>query len=81
MMTNASIAGARPDWRRRVRGELFWIFVAKLAALTLLWALFFSAAHRASVNGDSVSHRFGVAPTAAPSRMPPIPSSKEISRG
>jgi hypothetical protein len=79
-MTNASVAGARADWRRRMRGELFWIFVAKLAALTLLWALFFSAPRHASVNGDSVSRRLGVAPTAAPSRLPPIPFSKESSR-
>lgn len=80
-MTIASAAGTRPDWRRRMRGELFWIVLAKLAALTLLWALFFSAAHRASVDGDSLSHQLGVAPTAAPSRLPSTPPFKENSRG
>ena len=64
-MTIASVAGARADWRRRMRGELFWIFLAKLAALTLLWMLFFSAAHRATVDRDALSRRLGVAPAAA----------------
>jgi hypothetical protein len=80
-MTIASAAGIRPGWRRQMRGELFWIVLAKLAALTLLWALFFSAAHRPSVNGDSLGRQLGVAPTAAPARLPSTPSSKEISRG
>jgi hypothetical protein len=76
----ASIAGARADWRRRMRGELFWIFLAKLAALTLLWMLFFST-HRAPIDRDSVSHQLGVVPSAAPARSPPTPFMKEISRG
>lgn len=63
-----------------MRGELFWILLAKLAALALLWMLFFSASHRTSVDADSLSHKLGVAPTAAPSRLP-SKTSKEISRG
>lgn len=80
-MTIASAAGARQDWRRRMRGELFWIFLVKLAALTLLWMLFFSAAHHAPVDRDSVSHQLGVVPPDGPSQSPPTPSIKEISRG
>lgn len=80
-MTIASVAGGRPDWRRRMGGELFWIFLAKLAALTLLWMLFFSAGHRASIDGDAVSHQLGVSRPSATSRSPSIPSRKEISRG
>jgi hypothetical protein len=80
LMTITSVAGARPDWRRRMRGELFLIFLAKLAALTLLWMLFFSASHRAAVDGSSVSRQLGVSPTA-PSRTPLTPSVKEVSRG
>jgi hypothetical protein len=78
-MTIASVAGARADWRRRIRGELFWIFLAKLAALTLLWMLFFSATQHAPVDGESVSHQLGLSRSAAPSRSPPAPSRKEIS--
>lgn len=77
-----TMAGApdEPDWRRRMGGELFWILLVKLAALTLLWMLFFSAAHHAVIDGESVSHRLGVAPPAVPSRSP-RPFVKEISRG
>ena len=28
-------------WRRALRNDLAWLLAAKLAALTLLWALFF----------------------------------------
>lgn len=80
-MTIASAVGARQDWRRRMRGELFWIFLVKLAALTLLWMLFFSAARHVSVDGASVSHQLGVVPQGVPSRSPPTPSIKETSRG
>lgn len=80
-MTIASVAGGRSDWRRRMRGELFWIFLVKLAALTLLWMLFFSATHHAAIDGESVSQQLGVAQSAAPSRSPPTPSIKETSRG
>jgi hypothetical protein len=81
LMTIASLAGARGDWRRRMRGELWWIFLVKLAALTLLWVLFFSAAHHAVIDGQSVSRQLGVAPPAAPSGSPAAISNQEISRG
>lgn len=80
-MTMASAAGPRGDWRRHMRGELFWILLAKLAALTLLWLLFFSAAHPERIDGDSVSHQLGVVPHNVPPRSPSIPSIKRISRG
>lgn len=78
-MVIARVAGSR-DWRRRMRGELFWIFLAKLAALTLLWMLFFSA-HRERLERDSVSHHLGVLPSAVQPRSPPPPLVKEISHG
>lgn len=31
----------RSDWRAPLRKELVWVFAVKLAALVLLWALFF----------------------------------------
>lgn len=80
-MTIASVAGGRLDWRRRMRGELFWIILVKLAALTLLWMLFFSAPHRVPVDGGSVSRRLGVSGPLAPHRLPSETSRKEIARG
>ena len=80
-MKIASIAGDHQDWRRRLRAELVWIFLLKLAALTLLWLLFFSAADRVRPDGNSVSRRLGIAPPPASSRSVPIPSMKEITRG
>jgi len=32
---------AAEHWRRSLRNELGWLLAAKLAALTLLWVLFF----------------------------------------
>lgn len=82
MMSITRVAGPWGDWRRRMRGELVWILLAKLAALTLLWLLFFSAAHRQPVDAGSVGLRLGVAPAAvsAPSSTS-TPLRKEISRG
>jgi len=70
----ASVTGGRRDWRPRMRAELLWILLAKLAALTLLWGLFFSAAHRVSVDGRSLSRRLGVPPSPSwPRSRPTIP--------
>jgi hypothetical protein len=30
-----------PQWRARLRREVLWLVAAKLAALMLIWALFF----------------------------------------
>ena len=30
-----------PSWRAALRRELLWLLAAKLAALALIWALFF----------------------------------------
>ena len=35
---------------RALRRELAWLLAAKLAALTILWACFFSAPHRPAVD-------------------------------
>lgn len=80
-MTIASVAAGRPDWRRRMGGELFWIFLVKLAALTLLWMLFFSAAHRAPVDGESVSRQLGIPRAATHSRSLSTPAGRETSHG
>jgi hypothetical protein len=46
-----TLAG-RPDWRRRLRHELGWLLVAKIAILALLWWLFFSQPATVSAPGD-----------------------------
>ncbi|MGA2708515.1 MAG: cytochrome oxidase putative small subunit CydP [Steroidobacteraceae bacterium] len=33
--------GDRDDWRRDLRSKIAWTLIAKVVALTLLWALFF----------------------------------------
>ncbi|GEM_PF-6281205 len=39
--SSAVTQSAGGGWRQRLRRELAWLLAAKLAALALLWALFF----------------------------------------
>ncbi len=50
-----------PDWRKWLRRKIAWLLIFKLAALIALWLLFFSPAHRVSVDPGVMSQR--VAPT------------------
>jgi len=52
--------GQDPDWRRRLRRKIGWLLLAKLAALTILWALFFSPSHRVPATPDRVGQRLAV---------------------
>jgi hypothetical protein len=52
-------------WRRRLSRELAGLIALKIAALALLWWLFFSPAHRTVVDAEAAGRRLGVAPTAA----------------
>ena len=45
-----------------MRREIIWILMCKLAALLLLWALFFSPAQRTVVDGASLGRQLAVAP-------------------
>jgi len=73
-------AGVTPHPGPRVRQALFADAVeltapgllAKLAALIVLWALFFSPAHRLPVDGSRASHHLGVG-SAPPGAPPPSP--------
>jgi len=49
-----------------LRRELTWLFALKVAALALLWWLFFSPAQRVAVDADSTSRRFRLTAAAAP---------------
>ena len=51
-------------WRRRLSREMAALIALKLAALALLWWLFFSPAHRAAVDPAAAGRRLGV-PQAA----------------
>jgi len=50
--------------------QLLWSFLAKLAALVLLWLLFFSGRH-ALVTPQSLSQQFGLTTPAATRPSPP----------
>jgi hypothetical protein len=47
-------------WRRRLSREVAGLIAIKLAALALLWWLFFSPAHRTAVAADTAARRLGV---------------------
>ncbi len=47
-------------WRRRLSRELVGLIAIKFAALILLWWLFFSPAHRTSVDAANAGQRLGV---------------------
>ena len=51
------------DWRARLAHDIGWWLFAKLSVLTLLWALFFSGAHRSFVDGPAAASRLGLAAT------------------
>jgi hypothetical protein len=48
-----------------MKRELTWILAAKLAALGLLWALFFSGGHRVAIDAPATSRQLGIEPTPA----------------
>jgi hypothetical protein len=60
-----TVAGAG-GWRRGLRRELSVLVLLKLLALTLLWWLFFSPAHRVAVDARSTGQHLGLAPAASP---------------
>jgi hypothetical protein len=49
-------------WRRSLRRELAGLVALKVAALALLWWLFFSPVHRITVDAEAASRRFGMEP-------------------
>jgi hypothetical protein len=55
---------AHMSWQRRLRREIGWLLLAKIAALAILWALFFSPSHRTTADDGSIAHRLAVAPAA-----------------
>jgi hypothetical protein len=46
--------------RRALRRELGWLLLLKLLALIVLWAMFFSAAHRPTVDAVGTGRQFAL---------------------
>jgi len=69
-----------PGWRRALTRELAWLLTLKVAALALLWWLFFSPSHQGPVDGEAASRRFAVTPSAV-SAPASNPSGREDRRG
>jgi len=65
---------SRGNWQRRIRREVGWLMLAKLAALLILWGLFFSPAHRLAVDGRVTADRFALVPgsTDQPPQATPL---------
>lgn len=59
--THTSAVAPQP-WRGILRRHLTVLLAVKLAALALLWVLFFSPAHRTPVDGQATGRHLGVAP-------------------
>ena len=55
-------------WRSVLRRHLAWLLLLKFAALALLWALFFSPAHRAPVDGRMTGRQLALGQPAAQPR-------------
>jgi len=61
------MGGARGDpgeWRQELRRAVAATLALKLAALALLWALFFAPAHRSTVDAQAASQRLALPPAA-----------------
>jgi hypothetical protein len=65
MTPTASTTSASTSRHHPLRRELAWLLAAKFAALGLLWLMFFSSAHRPTVDAASASRQLAVA-TSAP---------------
>jgi len=61
------VGNTHPRWRRELWRELTVLMALKVAALVLLWWLFFSPAHRVVVDAEATADRLGVARAAATS--------------
>jgi hypothetical protein len=58
-------------WRAVLRRELALWLLLKVAALAVLWALFFSPAHRLAVTAATAGQRFALKPPGASPVPPP----------
>ena len=66
-------------WRRTLRREISWLLALKVAALALLWWLFFSPVHRTAVEAQAESRRLALTGATAFEAVP-APASRENRR-
>jgi hypothetical protein len=59
---NHTSAAAPAPWRAVFRRHLAVLLAIKLAALALLWVLFFSPAHRTAVDGQAADRHLALVP-------------------
>ena len=60
-------SGRTPEpWRGILRRHLALLLAIKLAALALLWALFFSPAHRTAVDGEAAGRHLALSAQKGP---------------
>jgi hypothetical protein len=52
----------RGDWKRQLRRSIGWMLLVKLAALIVLWALFFSPSDRLDVTPERVHEQMLTGP-------------------
>ena len=71
-MRAATAAGPVCDeWRRLLRRDIAWLLAFKLAALVVLWVLFFSADDRPPADDAAVAARLAVQAPAPAIEMSP----------
>lgn len=70
---------ARPPaaWRRALRRHLAWLLAVKFAALALLWALFFSPAHRTLVDRQRAARQLALLQPDTPANHATTPREGE----
>jgi hypothetical protein len=56
------VATPSAAWRVALRRHLAWLLLLKFAALVLLWALFFSPAHRVRVDAGVIGEHLTATP-------------------
>jgi hypothetical protein len=62
VLSRTDTSPAAGQWRGVLRRHLTAVLAIKLAALALLWALFFSPAHRTAVGPEAVGGQLAATP-------------------
>jgi hypothetical protein len=65
-----SRSSEQPLWRRSLQRELAALLMLKVAALALLWWLFFSPAHRITVDAEAAGRHLAATPVSRASARP-----------
>ena len=67
MRSRTDTSGRAPEpWRSLLRRHLALLLAIKFAALALLWALFFSPAHRTAVDAEAAGRHLALTARGSP---------------